>query len=272
VSCPADDHPAQAVLREHAADRPDVVVIGCVPGALERAALTSVADCYVSLHRLRAFGYPLVEAMWLGKPTIATSHGGNLDYMTHENSYLVEHRLDSTGRAGQQSGKPRAMSAEPDVDHAARVMREVFADRDGAARRGALAAQDILHMYSPESAWRGIERRLETIRATGRARRRYRPAPAMPPSLAKLSFRIRQGPTNRAIGGRGGRARQVAQRVLLRAVRPYAAYQQSINRELLAGVGEVAEAIADARREALVERAQWMAELRRVERQLRSSR
>jgi hypothetical protein len=94
----------------------------------------------------------------------------------------------------------------------------------------------------------------------------------MPPSLAKLSFRIRQGPTNRAIGGRGGRARQVAQRVLLRAVRPYAAYQQSINRELLAGVGEVAEAIADARREALVERAQWMAELRRVERQLRSSR
>jgi hypothetical protein len=94
----------------------------------------------------------------------------------------------------------------------------------------------------------------------------------MPPSLAKLSLGIRHGPTEGAIGGRGGRARRIAQRALLRAAGPYAAYQQAVNRELLAGVSEVLEALADARREALVDRALSMAEIRRVERQLRSRR
>jgi glycosyltransferase involved in cell wall biosynthesis len=272
LSCPVDDHQAQAVLRERAAGRPDIVVIGCAPGALERPALTRVADCYVSLHRLEAFGYPLAEAMWLGKPTIATSHGGNLDYMTHENSYLVEHRSESTAGAERQSGAPGVAWVQPSVDDAARVMREVLADRESAARRGEVAARDISRMYSSQSAWEDVERRLETIRATGRARRAYRPASAMPPSLAKLSLGIRHGPTEGAIGGRGGRARRIAQRALLRAAGPYAAYQQAVNRELLAGVSEVLEALADARREALVDRALSMAEIRRVERQLRSRR
>ena len=40
------------------------------------------ADCYVSLHRAEGFGYTLAEAMWIGKPVIATGYSGNVDYMS----------------------------------------------------------------------------------------------------------------------------------------------------------------------------------------------
>ena len=60
---------------------------------LETNDLMACADCYVSLHRAEGFGLGLAEAMYLGKPAIATNYSGNVDFMTPENSYLVEYRL-----------------------------------------------------------------------------------------------------------------------------------------------------------------------------------
>lgn len=47
-------------------------------------------DCFVSAHRSEGFGLGMLEAMGLGKLAIATRWGGNLDFMTDENSVLVE--------------------------------------------------------------------------------------------------------------------------------------------------------------------------------------
>ena len=54
-------------------------------------------DCYVSLHRSEGFGLTMAEAMYFGRPVIATGYSGNLDFMTEENSYLVPHTLVEIG-------------------------------------------------------------------------------------------------------------------------------------------------------------------------------
>jgi len=56
----------------------------------DNSAITNSCDCFVSLHRSEGFGYSLAEAMYFGKPVIATRYSGNLQFMNDENSYLVD--------------------------------------------------------------------------------------------------------------------------------------------------------------------------------------
>lgn len=57
--------------------------------------LINDCDCYVSMHHSEGFGLTLAEAMSLGKPTIATNYSGNTEFMTDDNSYLVDFELAS---------------------------------------------------------------------------------------------------------------------------------------------------------------------------------
>ncbi len=59
----------------------------------------------------------MAEAMLLGKPVIATGYSGNVDFMTPENSYLVDYELapigegaepyPADGRVGRSRPRPR---------------------------------------------------------------------------------------------------------------------------------------------------------------------
>ncbi len=60
-------------------------------------SLKLACDCYVSLHRAEGFGFGMLEAMQLGRPVIATSYSGNMDFCTSENSYLVDYDLIPVG-------------------------------------------------------------------------------------------------------------------------------------------------------------------------------
>ncbi len=55
--------------------------------------LINNCDCYVSLHHSEGFGLTLAEAMYLGKPTIASNYSGNTEYMNQYNSYLVDCKI-----------------------------------------------------------------------------------------------------------------------------------------------------------------------------------
>lgn len=110
--------------------------------------LLSLCDAYVSLHRAEGFGLTLAEAMALEKPVIATGYSGNLDFMTRENSYLVNHRLIPLAR-DLGPYKKDFVWAEPDLQHAAHLMRLVYEQRDAAQQVGKRARRDVLEKLHP---------------------------------------------------------------------------------------------------------------------------
>ena len=111
-------------------------------------SLINISDCYVSLHRSEGFGLPLAEAMYLGKPVIATAYSGNMDFMTINNSFPVKYKLVEIEK---DVGPYRAGSvwAEPDYYYAAEMMRYVYENKDSSVYIGKIAAHDIKTQFSP---------------------------------------------------------------------------------------------------------------------------
>ena len=130
-------------VRFAASARPDIVLIEDYLSVDQTRALTALSDCYVSLHRSEGLGLTMAEAMSLGKPVIATGYSGNLDFMDERTTWLVPYELVPVGK-GAAPYSPTANWAEPDLDTAARYMREIFDDPETAAERGKEAQRQVL--------------------------------------------------------------------------------------------------------------------------------
>jgi hypothetical protein len=89
--------------------------------ALETRSLINCCDCVVSLHRAEGFGRCTGEAMFLGRLALATSWSGNMDYMTNENSLLVNHDLVPVP-VGEYPFAEGQVWAEANVDHAVELL------------------------------------------------------------------------------------------------------------------------------------------------------
>ncbi len=112
--------------------------------------LLTCADVYVSLHRAEGFGRGMAEAMFLGKPVIATNYSGNTDFMTTTNSYPVafklrpitaeDHRFQPAFATIYDVGQ---VWAEPDIDEAAARMAMLYEQPANGVEKGYQAADDI---------------------------------------------------------------------------------------------------------------------------------
>jgi glycosyltransferase involved in cell wall biosynthesis len=128
-------------------------------------ALMNATDAYVSLHRSEGFGLTMAEAMLLGKPTIATGYSGNLDFMTAENSSLVQY--ERTAIAEDVPPYPKGFVwAEPSEEHAAELMRRVYDRRDEAAKIAERGRRSAAALLSPEAAASRMMARLREILET----------------------------------------------------------------------------------------------------------
>ncbi len=92
-------------------------------------------NCYVSLHRGEAWGYPPFEAACAGLPVIATGYSGPADYLEEEFHHLVRYSLTPVTQK-YVFFSPEMSWAEPDIPHAAALMRRVY-DRRGEAQERA---------------------------------------------------------------------------------------------------------------------------------------
>ena len=133
-------------------DRPDL------------AALLNVADCYLSPHRSEGYGMTLLESMALGKAVIGTAYSGTMDFMAPDLSYPLDHTLVTITRDYGPYMRG-AVWADPDLDQAARFIREIVAAPHEAAARGARAKAMVESLYSPAATGAAMRARLDAIRA-----------------------------------------------------------------------------------------------------------
>jgi glycosyltransferase involved in cell wall biosynthesis len=130
----------------------------------EMDAMMAACDAYVSLHRSEGLGLPLIEAMYLGKPVVATGYGGCLDFLDKATGWPVRYRLVAldTAVGPYPAG---AVWAEPDVSHAASTMAEIAAGGEEVRRRVAAAQERVQALYSPAAAGRRLRGELKRLSA-----------------------------------------------------------------------------------------------------------
>jgi glycosyltransferase involved in cell wall biosynthesis len=157
----AADRDGYAALRKLAGDA-RVDFIDGYWSAQEVNDLMAACDGYVSLHRSEGTGLTIAQAMALGKPVIATDWSGNTDFADASNSFPVAYELTTLA---QNVGPYRSGEtwAEPDIDHAASLMRHVVSHPTTCAQRGAAAMSTLQRGYSEEAIARLVRARLDYI-------------------------------------------------------------------------------------------------------------
>jgi glycosyltransferase involved in cell wall biosynthesis len=229
-------------LRFKAGDRSDVEFIDGFLETREKAALIARADCYVSLHRSEGFGLPLAEAMALGTPVIATGYSGNTDFMTSHNSYLVDYVLTQVG-PDCEIYPSHGTWAEPDLDHAAELMRHVWSNPGQARARAVRAEADIRDRYAPAVTGRIARARLEQL-ADRRAGLTGSHSNGGGHALVEqaLAFDLRNGVAPAPRGAAGA-----ARKLLLRMMLPFTFHERQVDRALLGALEELRHDLEEER-------------------------
>jgi len=219
-----------------AGEHPDITLIDAYVSAAEKNAMIEACDCYVSLHRSEGFGLTVAEAMLLAKPVIATRYGGTMEFTTEDNAYLVDWTPTEVGE-GAHPYPASGVWADPDLDQAAELMREVLANPERARERGEAGRRSVIEEHAPAVAGASLRDRLRLIherqvRAGARA--------LSVPHMLVLSFEdlpelIAGEP---AVQGSGIKARikRFLRRPVDRLMHPFLARQRAINERLIESI------------------------------------
>lgn len=119
-------------------------------------------DCLVSAGRGEGWDMPLMEAMACGLPTIATDWGAHTEFVTKENSYplRVKGTIPARAKCPYYAGFEWA---DPDPEHLRHLLRQVFENREEAARIGRQAAAEMRDRWTWNHSASRIIARLEAI-------------------------------------------------------------------------------------------------------------
>lgn len=129
---------------------PKIILIGDLLSHSQMRGLHKYGDCYVSMHRGEGWGLPMFEAGLAGNPVIGTKCGGNLEFMSETDSYLVDCQM--TYVSGMSTFNPWYLGnqqwAEPDQIHGSQLMRRVYDNREESKSRGIALRDKIKSEFS----------------------------------------------------------------------------------------------------------------------------
>ena len=136
-----DHAPADFERIRQAADAPNIRIETRSFPTADSHALTACCDIVLSLHRSEGFGLVPAEAMFLGKPVIATAWSGNMDFMDADTAALVGYRLIPVH--DDRMVYRNSVWADPDIREAANHLRRLA---DDAQARQALGLRGKTHV------------------------------------------------------------------------------------------------------------------------------
>ena len=140
----------------------DAIILRKPLSAYETHSLLWSSDCLISLHRSEGFGRGAGEAMFLGRLAMATGWSGNLDYMSNENSLLVDYSLIATRPDSYPFGEGQYW-AEPDLDHAFHLLVKVLDDPALGRRIATIGRRDVVRLSGARAVGLAQAARLNEI-------------------------------------------------------------------------------------------------------------
>jgi glycosyltransferase involved in cell wall biosynthesis len=145
-------------LKKLAAGRPDILFMDDYFDSDKNLALLELADVVLSLHRAEGYGINLADAMARSTVVMATGYSGNLEFMNDSNSVLVPYSMTPVKRYANLDVE--SMWAEPDVEYAARLLRNLYLDRNMLRE---LAARGHAHIIEQHSLRVSVEKLKEAF-------------------------------------------------------------------------------------------------------------
>jgi glycosyltransferase involved in cell wall biosynthesis len=128
----------------------------------ETKNLIRCCDCFLSLHRSEGFGRGPAEAMFFGKPVVATGWSGNMDYMDENVSYPIRFALIPV-MEGEYPHFEEQVWADPDISEAADVLIRIVDNPALGRAQGKRAARHMQRTFSDATLGETYRRRLEAI-------------------------------------------------------------------------------------------------------------
>lgn len=137
-------------LRRQVADTPSIRLMTESLSADDMAVLTASSDIVLSLHRSEGYGLLLAEAIWLGKPTVATGWSSNVEFMDPASSQLVD--FDLIPVEGDGAIYRAGRWADARIDDAAGKLARMIANDAWRAELAAATARNS-HVSFDREAW-----------------------------------------------------------------------------------------------------------------------
>jgi glycosyltransferase involved in cell wall biosynthesis len=164
-----DGASSRALLDEFSDIASRIILIDRTMTDNETKNLVRCTDAFVSLHRSEGFGRGMAEAMYLGKPVVATGYSGNMTFMNAGNAHLVDYRLVPLEPDAYPFWQGQVW-ADPDVDAAAAKLVELVDSPEAGRELGRKASLDIRRTLSYRAAGSRYVDRIETISRTRTSR------------------------------------------------------------------------------------------------------
>lgn len=132
----------------------------------EMRALYARADAFVLPSRGEGFGRAYLEALICGLPTIGTAWGGQIDFLTPENGYLIE--IEGLEPVPEEVYHYRgAQWARPSVEHLRALLRRVYQDPEEGKRKARRSVGELLDRYNVRHVANRIVKALNGIEEQG---------------------------------------------------------------------------------------------------------